>query len=911
MAGRRCPRGAHADMKMPADCMSPELFAKMARKIAQLTKVVYTLSTRVEDQEALMLAMKQLHEEDVQRVVRDANEKVARCQSQVSRQVALLEQLEGALVHERQERCRLEGELHRRLLQPTSTGGQLLALCAELRDAGLALRSKLDAFERLQLHVALALEGVPVSGGLPLESSLSRALVDGQADDDCVLRKNDFLRDHCDQLAEENERMRSHFEGQLAELRSFYEESLSKLQSSRRLELANDASLLACCAEKETTAERCRMDALLLQLAHSEQQVDRYCKEAKALSDELEKRDKHLKVMDDQVSGSQEELQRLTGRLKQSEAALHQLRTSCALHKQDGIAKAGMIASLEATAGEQQSRLEQLLADAEQLAPLRDECSRLREQLAVAKGAVAKHQADSQRELSAKQHKLEELERRLNTFRDESKCLKLIQAQLKDSLFESENKVSQLTEDLDLKTQALNAKERHANALWEDVKKLKWEVTEAIEEKEALLSESRRLLDRTQREINNAWESKLKSELATQRALGQLDDDRALLQGRATEERTARVVALSERLEAQGQQAQCDRRRLEERLEQTAADGAATLKRQHEGHNRLWLPKVSQGELGRQAVHRQTFRVRPDEELFQEQTADGSESRMADRHLKYAEEQDKLLRDSGTDGRRVLGCHFNHSAFERNNVDHSGNISELKNLVRAQQENLGAVSLELDSKKEQVLRIRSEATQQIKNLELYWQRRITKELNDSCTRHEQEKKFLQENYAKTLTLLKDRIAALEKRAQGEVSSSAKHLDLCQVEPYAERVKAEDGRQVLEERLPPLNRSPVSGYDSETSQARAPSAAVRMPTCTATALCSPRLLKKTAPEFSGGPPPHAPRRTPSWAKPPVALPPRTAELQSKRSVWFSAPPADAGRTAVLRRVPEGARHSRQQ
>ncbi|KAL1436882.1 hypothetical protein MTO96_049278 [Rhipicephalus appendiculatus] len=139
------------DMKMPADCFSPELFTKMAKKIAQLTKVVYTLNNRAEDQEALMLAMKQLHEEDVKRVTRDANDKMARCQNQVSRQVALLE---GALVRERLERCRLEGELGRRH-QQLEPAGQLVSLCAQIRDASVVLRSKLDAFDRLQLHVAV------------------------------------------------------------------------------------------------------------------------------------------------------------------------------------------------------------------------------------------------------------------------------------------------------------------------------------------------------------------------------------------------------------------------------------------------------------------------------------------------------------------------------------------------------------------------------------------------------------------------------------------------------------------------------------------------------------------------------------------------------------------------------------
>ncbi|XP_050049796.2 uncharacterized protein [Dermacentor andersoni] len=478
-------------MKMPADCMSPELFTKMAEKIAQLTKVVYTLNMRAEDQETLMSAMKELHEEDVKRVTRDANEKMAHCQSQVSRQVALLE---GALVRERQERWRLEGELHRQLLP----AGHLVTLCAEMRAASIVLRSKLDAFERLQLHVALSLEGLPVSAGVP--GTTSRAIVGGRVEDDCILRKNDFLRDHCDQLAEENQRMRVHFECQLTQLRSFYEE---KLHSSRRLQLGNDASLME---EKHAS----RVDALLLHLAHSEQQLDRYCKEAKALSDELEKREKHLKMMDDQVCGSEQVLLRLTGRLKQSEAASNQLKASCALYKQDAIAKADRIASLEATASEQQCRIEQLQAEALELAPLRAQCDAQLERVAQAEAALAKHQADKHRELLANQQKLEALERRLKTFKDESKCLKLIQAQLKESLSEANYRICLLNSEVDQKVEALIKKEQELSSLREGMKKLKWELTEALQEKEAALWDSRRLLQRAFIEMNAALESKIK-----------------------------------------------------------------------------------------------------------------------------------------------------------------------------------------------------------------------------------------------------------------------------------------------------------------------------------------------------------------------------------------------------------------
>lgn len=121
---------------------------------------------------------------------------------------------------------------------------------------------------------------------------------------------------------------------------------------------------------------------------------------------------------------------------------------------------------------------------------------------------------DTQRELLAKQQKVEQLERRLKTFKDESKCLKLIQAQLKESLSEAKDRICLLNNEVDQKVQALSKKEQELSSLREGMKKVKWELTEALQEKEAALSDSRRLLERALVEMNAAWESKIKSSSA-------------------------------------------------------------------------------------------------------------------------------------------------------------------------------------------------------------------------------------------------------------------------------------------------------------------------------------------------------------------------------------------------------------
>lgn len=56
----------------------PDLHHKMSKKIAQLTKVIYHLNTRNEDNQAEMDALNAFHQSEMQQVVRDAATKIAK-----------------------------------------------------------------------------------------------------------------------------------------------------------------------------------------------------------------------------------------------------------------------------------------------------------------------------------------------------------------------------------------------------------------------------------------------------------------------------------------------------------------------------------------------------------------------------------------------------------------------------------------------------------------------------------------------------------------------------------------------------------------------------------------------------------------------------------------------------------------
>lgn len=68
---------------------------------------------------------------------------------------------------------------------------------------------------------------------------------------------------------------------------------------------------------------------------------------------------------------------------------------------------------------------------------------------------------------------------------------------------------------------------------------------------------------------------------------------------------------------------------------------------------------------------------------------------------------------------------------------------------------------QLDQKRDEVLQVRREATQQIRNLENYWLEKVNQELNRLKRAFTEEKKKMLENFCKSQRLLKDKIIALQ------------------------------------------------------------------------------------------------------------------------------------------------------
>ena len=68
MSSRRSLTGSNSSLTPKVNNASPEVVFKMAKKIAQLTKVVYYLNTKQEDQEAEILFLTQDYDDQIHSV---------------------------------------------------------------------------------------------------------------------------------------------------------------------------------------------------------------------------------------------------------------------------------------------------------------------------------------------------------------------------------------------------------------------------------------------------------------------------------------------------------------------------------------------------------------------------------------------------------------------------------------------------------------------------------------------------------------------------------------------------------------------------------------------------------------------------------------------------------------------------
>ncbi|XP_075004930.1 protein FAM184B [Calonectris borealis] len=102
---RTC-NGSKAARSSWAEECNQEMHMKMCKKIAQLTKVIYTLNTKNDEHEASIQALREAHEEEIQHILAETRETILQCKSKVE---------EEQLLRKRIQALEIAVEQHKRL----------------------------------------------------------------------------------------------------------------------------------------------------------------------------------------------------------------------------------------------------------------------------------------------------------------------------------------------------------------------------------------------------------------------------------------------------------------------------------------------------------------------------------------------------------------------------------------------------------------------------------------------------------------------------------------------------------------------------------------------------------------------------------------------------------------------------
>ncbi|XP_059674151.1 protein FAM184B [Gavia stellata] len=87
--------GSKAARSSSAEECNQEMHMKMCKKIAQLTKVIYALNTRNDEHEASIQALRESHEEEIQRILAETRETILQCKSKVEEEQLLRKHIQA------------------------------------------------------------------------------------------------------------------------------------------------------------------------------------------------------------------------------------------------------------------------------------------------------------------------------------------------------------------------------------------------------------------------------------------------------------------------------------------------------------------------------------------------------------------------------------------------------------------------------------------------------------------------------------------------------------------------------------------------------------------------------------------------------------------------------------------------
>ncbi|XP_065556067.1 protein FAM184B isoform X3 [Lathamus discolor] len=289
-----------------------EMYMKMCKKIAQLTKVIYALNTKNDEHEASIQALREAHEEEIQHILAETRETILQCKSKVEEEQLLRKHIQA---------LEIAVEQHKRLKEEALAELILCKKQVEEREPRTQIKQvqtvlSVDTegtnadFENKLLHLSQE------SDGLVNECKASRR----ENTDEKVILDEKYsvegqpLINEMKNLKSENQRASEEYTQKTSKLQAFCEkekETLKKATQQSMIETKN-------CQQREIEQRSCSEadKGFLLQ------QVKKLEADLEEKTQKVNERKKHSQKLKERIQELQTQLEELK---RKSECELNQL----------------------------------------------------------------------------------------------------------------------------------------------------------------------------------------------------------------------------------------------------------------------------------------------------------------------------------------------------------------------------------------------------------------------------------------------------------------------------------------------------------------------------------------------------------------------------------------------------------
>uniref|UniRef100_A0A3P8N8I6 Protein FAM184A/B N-terminal domain-containing protein n=1 Tax=Astatotilapia calliptera TaxID=8154 RepID=A0A3P8N8I6_ASTCA len=792
--------------------------------------VIYALNTKNDEHEAAIATLKEAHEEEVQQILSETREKILQYKSKISDEMDLkkrIQSLEESMeLHERMKRQALaEFESYRQRVEDMQlcTEAQhtqrVVSMSREVEEMRRSFEEKLRTFSQAQAQFEqekrATLEELKAEHRQEIQELLrshQSQNANYSKDQEKLVQLHkaevDSLTERVEELKQDKKRLVEEYEAKLSKAQAFYERELEAMKRTQQLTADN---LLAW---KRTEAELRR--EFQTQEAALQKTLGKLRAELARVSDEArENRERSYKLQSSlntaestvKVSDLTKQLDEVTQnseiveiRQKEAECELEAARDRVQQQATEILLKASQISSLQATQMTQEAAIRDLDNERNRL---KDKVVRMEEER---EALQSQGQALDERQ----KQQLQALEK-VRVCDGEVFCIHVgqeaallqwwteanvsfSQGELETQKRQHEAKLITTKEEEKHKMDkmALELELKWTETLRQECKKLREELKEEHEEdKNSALAQ---LAQSKEQELSNAresWQRKVEDLLeqisllkqSLEMQLSQSQSSLQQLQHQFSQER--------EHLRMQLEELQTEHQRRQHRLQEAHRCAMQDMEhaRQRDLKERLRHHHHAELQSLREA-HRQsieTLKQQSEQELqtLRFELEDEGKAMLASlrselnhihasaiEHLRQTHqhesaaakaELEKTIENNRTQERELLG---RISELQEEVTRRKNHIAQLDHQIHTLNENISTLTKELELKGKEVLKIRSEANQQIRAHEQELTKRHERELAELSAVHSRETQNMLSDFNKAQELLKDKISALQILLEG-------------------------------------------------------------------------------------------------------------------------------------------------